>query len=80
MRRLHLEKNPLCELHKNMQPPAFVAAEVVDHIEEHKGNERKFFDKTNLQSLCAHCHNRIKQAQERGAVRQQIGVDGWPVR
>lgn len=42
-------------------------AEHVDHIQRHHGNERLLLDWFNLQSLCAHCHNSVKQRQERQA-------------
>jgi 5-methylcytosine-specific restriction protein A len=34
-----------------------VAAQVVDHIEDHKGDEARFWDVGNWQSLCSPCHN-----------------------
>ncbi|THF93398.1 MAG: HNH endonuclease [Sulfitobacter sp. SK025] len=40
-------------------------ATVVGHIIPHKGDMVLFWDKSNLQSLCAPCHNRRKQRQER---------------
>tara|TARA_R110002049_G_scaffold304075_3_gene499001 strand:- start:1185 stop:1523 length:339 start_codon:yes stop_codon:yes gene_type:complete len=40
-------------------------ATVVDHITPHKGDKAVFWDKTNWQSLCAPCHNRHKQREER---------------
>jgi 5-methylcytosine-specific restriction protein A len=30
--------------------------EHIDHIEPHRNNEAKFFDRANLQGLCAVCH------------------------
>ena len=33
-------------------------ATVVDHIQDHKQNRRKFEDPRNHQSLCVQCHNR----------------------
>lgn len=39
---------------------------VADHIIPHRGNPALFFDKKNLQCLCAHpCHSSRKQAMER---------------
>jgi len=40
-------------------------AEHVDHIKAHKGNPALFWNWNNLQALCAHCHNSVKQRQER---------------
>jgi 5-methylcytosine-specific restriction protein A len=42
-----------------------VAGMVVDHRRPHRGDERMFFDETNLQLLCkAPCHDKHKQALE----------------
>lgn len=40
---------------------------VADHIVPHRGDEKLFWDKSNLQTLCDTCHNRAKQAEERAA-------------
>lgn len=42
---------------------------VADHIEPHRGDHARFFDRSNLQCLCAACHNRDKQREERRAPR-----------
>lgn len=39
---------------------------VADHIVPHRGEERLFWDETNLQCLCKACHDTIKQSEERG--------------
>ncbi|MFC3058810.1 HNH endonuclease signature motif containing protein [Paenirhodobacter populi] len=44
-------------------------AEHVDHIKPHRGDQALFWDWRNLQALCAHCHNSVKQRQERANVR-----------
>lgn len=38
---------------------------VADHIVPHRGDEALFWDDANLQCLCATCHSRHKQAEER---------------
>jgi 5-methylcytosine-specific restriction protein A len=43
-------------------------ASVVDHITPHRGDKKLFWDYRNWQSLCAHCHNSLKQRQERSGV------------
>jgi 5-methylcytosine-specific restriction endonuclease McrA len=40
-------------------------ATTVDHIRPHRGDERLFWDQSNWQPLCSHCHNAWKQASER---------------
>lgn len=46
----------------------FKPATVVDHIRPHRGDDVLFWDRTNWQPLCATCHNRDKQREERGEV------------
>lgn len=41
-------------------------ATVVDHRIPHKGDKHLFWDRSNWQPLCAHCHNSHKQRHERG--------------
>ena len=55
-RKEYLKKNPFCVecLNEGRITPALV----VDHIEPHRGDQDKFWDSNNLQSLCESCHNR----------------------
>lgn len=46
---------------------------VCDHIIPHRGDERLFWDETNLQTLCKPCHDRLKQSAEQSS-RHQLGV------
>jgi len=57
-RRSFLQLNPNC---RRCGEPA----SVVDHIRPHKGDDRLFWDRSNWQPLCRHCHNSSKQAQEK---------------
>ena len=46
---------------------------VADHIVAHRGDEVRFWAAGNLQCLCAKCHNRDKQREERrGGVGQSL--------
>ena len=38
---------------------------VADHVRPHRGERDLFFNPGNLQCLCAPCHNRDKQREER---------------
>lgn len=40
---------------------------VADHVMPHRGDRDLFFDRGNLQCLCATCHSRDKQREERRA-------------
>lgn len=42
---------------------------VADHIEPHRGIEERFWDRANLQCLCASCHSGAKQRAEQGSRR-----------
>lgn len=57
-RREYLSANPICA--RCGQP-----ANVVDHIQPHRGNQKLFWSKANWQALCARCHNSHKQSEER---------------
>ena len=53
-----------CQLCKRIEANA--SRLVADHITPHKGDERLFWDETNLQALCWNCHSGAKQRAERG--------------
>lgn len=38
---------------------------ICDHRQPHRGDEALFWDESNLQTLCAPCHNSHKQREER---------------
>lgn len=47
----------------------FASANLVgDHIKRHSGDRELFFDRSNVQCMCATCHNRDKQREERAAM------------
>lgn len=62
-RKEWLTTHPLCVM--CMKAKRVCQANVVDHIKPHNGDMRLFWDRTNWQSLCAPCHNRVKQRMER---------------
>lgn len=76
-RRLHLNEHPLCAMCERQGRET--AASVVDHIKEHKGDDELFWDRTNWQSLCHHCHSRLKQIQERRGYSSAADVEGQPM-
>lgn len=44
----------------------FESADLVgDHIRPHRGDRDLFFDRSNVQCMCATCHSRDKQREER---------------
>lgn len=77
LRERQLTAHPLCAY--CLQQEDVTPATVCDHVRPHKGDEALFFDPDNLQSLCAPCHDRIKQREELGQDVVRFGPDGWPV-
>jgi 5-methylcytosine-specific restriction endonuclease McrA len=41
---------------------------VCDHVIPHRGDEAKFWDEANLQTLCKDCHDRVKQREEQASL------------
>lgn len=55
-----------------------IKAEHVHHAEPHKGDSRKFWDRTKWVPLCAAHHNGRAQQQERHGYHGEVGSDGLP--
>lgn len=72
-----LRSHPLCAY--CMRQGKFVEAAVVDHIVPHRGDQALFWNRTNWQSLCKVCHDRIKAAEERSGRISGCGLDGLPL-
>ena len=70
-RETFLRNHPLCAMH--MGRGQVVPASVVDHIIPHRGDNALFWDHENWQALCADCHDRHKQMQERSG--RIVGCD-----
>jgi|SRR5215207_713106 len=75
VRAHQLNTHPTCEL--CAKEGRVTGASIVDHRTPHHGDERLFWDPTNLQSLCKLCHDSTKRRAEHGSV-QQLDEDGWP--
>ena len=72
-----LQAHPLCVMCQDMNPPRVTAAEVVDHIIPHKGDQELFWNESNWQSLCFSHHNGEKQMLEKsGVVRARFDENG----
>jgi 5-methylcytosine-specific restriction endonuclease McrA len=76
-RRVFLAEHPLCRMCEQLGRTT--AAEVVDHIEPHRGDETKFWARTNWQPLCKRCHDGAKQEQEKTGTLRGCNVDGVPL-
>lgn len=76
LRAAQLRAEPFCRL--CMKVGRSRPAVVVDHIVPHKGDRVLFFDPLNLQSLCRHCHDSVKQSWEIGDEGRGCDFDGVP--
>ena len=76
-RKIFLKENPLCVFCSKMGK--VVAANVVDHIEPHKGDYNLFWNKSNHQPLCTTCHQSTKQIIENCKDLKVTGADGWTI-
>jgi 5-methylcytosine-specific restriction enzyme A len=56
----------LCQRCLRANPRRLTPATVVHHREAHRGDKAKFFDLTNLESLCATHHDRDAQSETAG--------------
>lgn len=72
-----LQAHPLCVMCQDMKPPRVTAAEVVDHIIPHKGDQELFWNESNWQPLCKPHHDGEKAEQEgRHKARAKFDADG----
>lgn len=62
-RERFLRHNPLCRFCE--EKGITTEATVVDHVIPHKGDKKLFWDQSNWQPLCKHCHDSTKQRIER---------------
>ena len=70
-------REPLC--HYCLQHGDTVAADTVDHIKPHRGDETLAFDPDNLQSLCKTCHDIHADAKDRGKTMAGCDDKGLPI-
>ena len=75
-RDYQLSTEPLCRLCREMG--FLTVATVADHIEPHRGDQEKFWN-GELQSLCARCHNTVKQSEERTGKKLGCDAAGIPL-
>lgn len=69
-RKLYLAAHPLCTMCE--RDGRLTPATLVDHVLAHRGDQRLFWDQSNWQALCKPHHDRDKQRQERGPVREDV--------
>ena len=77
VRPARLRANPLCAI--CLKQGRVTAATVVDHVVAHKLDPDLFWN-GELQSLCARCHDSVKQKEERsGRITIRCDVNGKPI-
>lgn len=62
-RLVFLDANPLCLYCQ--REGRVTAANVVDHSTPHRGDWSIFWDRKGWVPLCTHCHNSVKQREEK---------------
>jgi len=62
--RKFLTEHPLCVRCMQQVPPRYVKATVVDHIVPHRGDQKLFWDRSNWQPLCKHCHDQKTRLED----------------
>jgi len=75
LRKFQLIQHPLCKF--CLERGIVTAANVVDHVEPHRGDWTAFVT-GELQSLCEACHKSAKRQIELRGYRCDVGVDGYP--
>jgi len=76
-RERYLGEHPFCVF--CLRRGKHVRAKVVDHIEPHRGDHRKFWNPSNHQSLCKTCHDSHKQRFEKSGVVAGCDASGMPM-
>lgn len=76
MREDQLARHPFCQRCSTDERP--VGATVANHKVPHKGDRRLFFDRGNLESTCAPCHDGPIQKEERLGFSPRVDAGGWP--
>ena len=72
-----LKSNPLCVECDKLGK--LTLATVVDHIQKHEGDTTLFWDESNHQALCKHCHDSYKQTLEKSGYAKGGDMQGIPL-
>lgn len=75
--RRFLVEHPLCSYCARIG--RVTPATVVDHVEPHRGDYSRFWDRENWQPLCKPCHDSVKAREERGGIVIGCDASGAPV-
>jgi 5-methylcytosine-specific restriction endonuclease McrA len=72
-----LKAAPLCYYCE--QAGRITAADTVDHIKAHEGDEALFWDWDNLRSSCTACHNIVAQLKDIHGYAPGVDLEGNPL-
>ena len=79
-RRRYLADHPLCaDPFREHGEKHLIAAEILDHVQPHRGDARLCFDPSNWQGLCRRCNDR-KTAIDHGWSQEKNKPEGGGVR
>jgi 5-methylcytosine-specific restriction endonuclease McrA len=76
LRKIQLKKEPFCRFCFKMG--RLTPATVADHIVPIREDAGRRLDPDNLQSLCAQCHDSLKQRMESESF-SPVGTNGFPI-
>lgn len=62
--KAYLQAHPLCVRCMGKKPPVYTKATVVDHVIPHRGDQKLFWDQSNLQALCKQCHDKKTRVED----------------
>ena len=72
-----LRSHPLCAMHQ--MRGQVVPSVIVDHVVPHRGDQTLFWDTSNWQALCKHCHDSHKHRLERSGTEVGCDANGVPL-
>ena len=75
--RAFLQANPLCRMCQEVGKTRL--AELVDHIEPHRGDPELFWDQDNWAASCKPCHDGAKQELEKSGTIRGCDINGRPL-
>lgn len=76
-RKKFLKTHTLCVM--CLQLGKYTQATVVDHLKPHRGDNKLFWNPTNHQALCKHCHDSHKQRLDKSGSLRGSDTTGVPL-
>ena len=73
----YLRRHTKCAMFGINEKCTGIATEV-DHINPHRGDTRRFWDKRNWQGLCKPCHSKKTRSEQMSRRELIVSLDGMP--